>query len=65
MWNSITGWKEPLVILLNCLQAREIVYFGPVDEPSVIINILRDIFKIMHLRSVLIYSQIKDFVSSP
>lgn len=50
MWNSIAGWKEPMVILLHCLQAYEIVHSAPADEPWAIINILRDIFKIMHLR---------------
>lgn len=29
MWNSIIGWKKPMAILLNCLQAQEIVHFAP------------------------------------
>lgn len=50
MWNSITGWKEPMVTQRNCLHAYEIVYFAPIGEPGGIVNILWDIFKVMHLR---------------
>lgn len=65
MWNSITGWEEPMVILHNYLQACEIVYFAPIGKPGGIINIVWDIFKVMHLRKCSDLILNKDFVSSP